>query len=189
MPRHARCVGDDAHLGCSLFSHDLPPRLLHGRRLFRKHTSHPLACHLFIAHCSELYTYCWAPLTVPRPCSCDAQASVPRVVEAWEASAPPISAWTSRLFFASIGFAVPATELFSAEALGYGALLTAIAICSKVVTGVFEWDSKFSIGWAMVGRGELGLVMAEEAYRTGLTDELTFAATVGRPPSRCCQTS
>ena len=23
--------------------------------------------------------------------------------------------------------------------------------------------------------------MAEEAYRTGLTDELTFAATVGRP--------
>jgi hypothetical protein len=31
---------------------------------------------------------------------------------------------------------------------------------------------------AMVGRGELGLVMAEEAYRTGLTDELTFAATV-----------
>ena len=126
---------------------------------------------------------------MPRPCSCDAQASVPRVVEAWEASAPPISAWTSRLFFASIGFAVPATELFSAEALGYGALLTAIAICSKVVTGVFEWDSKFSIGWAMVGRGELGLVMAEEAYRTGLTDELTFAATVGRPPSRCYQTS
>ena len=30
----------------------------------------------------------------------------------------------------------------------------------------------------MVGRGELGLVMAEEAFRTGLTDELTFAATV-----------
>jgi Kef-type K+ transport system membrane component KefB len=43
---------------------------------------------------------------------------------------------------------------------------------------VFEWDKKFSIGWAMVGRGELGLVMAEEAFRTGLTDELTFAATV-----------
>ena len=55
-------------------------------------------------------------------------------------------------------------------------------LAQQVVTGVFEWDSKFSIGWAMVGRGELGLVMAEEAYRTGLTDELTFAATVGRPP-------
>ena len=95
-----------------------------------------------------------------------------------EAYVAPVSAWTSRIFFASIGFAVPATELFSAEALGYGALLTAIAILTKVVTGVFEWESKFSIGWAMVGRGELGLVMAEEAFRTGLTDELTFAATV-----------
>ena len=105
-------------------------------------------------------------------------ASVPRVVEAFEAHVPPVSAWTSRIFFASIGFAVPATELFSAEALGYGALLTAIAILTKVVTGVFEWESKFSVGWAMVGRGELGLVMAEEAFRTGLTDELTFAATV-----------
>ena len=105
-------------------------------------------------------------------------ASVPRVVEAFEAYVPPVSAWTSRIFFASIGFAVPATELFSAEALGYGALLTAIAILTKVVTGVFEWESKFSVGWAMVGRGELGLVMAEEAFRTGLTDELTFAATV-----------
>jgi Kef-type K+ transport system membrane component KefB len=105
-------------------------------------------------------------------------ASVPRVVEAFEVHVPPVSAWTSRIFFASIGFAVPATELFSGEALGYGALLTLIAILTKVVTGVFEWESKFSVGWAMVGRGELGLVMAEEAFRTGLTDELTFAATV-----------
>jgi Kef-type K+ transport system membrane component KefB len=105
-------------------------------------------------------------------------ASMPCVVEAFEAHVPPVSAWTSRIFFASIGFAVPATELFSAEALGYGSLLTAIAILTKVVTGVFEWESKFSVGWAMVGRGELGLVMAEEAFRTGLTDELTFAATV-----------
>ena len=56
--------------------------------------------------------------------------------------------------------------------------MTIIAICSKVVTGVFEWDSKWSVGWAMVGRGELGLVMAEEAYRTGLTDKVTFASTV-----------
>ena len=39
---------------------------------------------------------------------------------------------------------------------------TVIAICSKVVTGIYEWDSKWSVGWAMVGRGELGLVMAEE---------------------------
>ena len=73
---------------------------------------------------------------------------------------------------------VPAANMITGPALGYGAILTIIAICSKVVTGVFEWDSKWSVGWAMVGRGELGLVMAEEAYRTGLTDKVTFASTV-----------
>ena len=34
------------------------------------------------------------------------------------------------------------------------------------------------IGWAMVGRGELGFVMAEESFKTGLTGELAFSITV-----------
>jgi Kef-type K+ transport system membrane component KefB len=105
-------------------------------------------------------------------------AAEPRIVGAWEAALPPIAGWSARLFFASIGFAVPADELFSAEAIGYGALLTAVAVLAKVVTGVFHWERKWTVGWAMVGRGELGFVMAEEAYRTGLTGKLTFSVTV-----------
>ena len=97
---------------------------------------------------------------------------------AWERHLPPLTAWTSRLFFASIGFAVPVAELFSVPALAFGSLLAAIAVGSKVVTGAWEWQHRWAVGWAMVGRGELGFVMAEEGYRTGLTSKLTFAVTV-----------
>jgi Kef-type K+ transport system membrane component KefB len=44
--------------------------------------------------------------------------------------------------------------------------------------GVFEWEYKYAVGWAMVGRGELGFVMAEAAFRSDLTSELTFSVTV-----------
>eukprot|EP00658_Telonema_sp_P-2_P082552 TRINITY_DN8750_c0_g1_i2.p1 TRINITY_DN8750_c0_g1~~TRINITY_DN8750_c0_g1_i2.p1 ORF type:complete len:250 (+),score=43.70 TRINITY_DN8750_c0_g1_i2:292-1041(+) len=90
-------------------------------------------------------------------------AGIPDVVEGFDRVVPPIGTWLSSLFFASIGFEIPAGELFEPEALYYGILLTAIAIVSKVVTGVFAWDLKWLVGWAMVGRGELGCVMAEEA--------------------------
>eukprot|EP01051_Picozoa_sp_SAG22_P026642 SAG22_NODE_8512_length_650_cov_0.588022_1_plen_163_part_00 len=105
-------------------------------------------------------------------------AAEPRVVEAFDYAAAPLSAWTSRLFFCSIGFAIPADDLFTGEAIGYGLLLTVLAVFAKVVTGVFEWDRKWVVGWAMVGRGELGFVMAEESYRNGLTGKLSFSVTI-----------
>lgn len=105
-------------------------------------------------------------------------SAIPDAVPAWNEHMPPLSAWTSRLFFASIGFAVPVSELFDAEALKFGVLLIVIAVVSKVMTGVFDWKNKWVIGWAMVGRGELGFVMAEEAFTTKLTGKLTFSITV-----------
>ena len=50
-------------------------------------------------------------------------------------------------------------KLVSFEALGYGLLLGAVAVGTKLVTGAWEWESKWAVGWAMVGRGELGFVM------------------------------
>eukprot|EP00937_MAST-01D_sp_MAST-1D-sp2_P004307 g4307.t1 len=105
-------------------------------------------------------------------------ASVRGTAPAWEQHAAPVSAWLSRVFFASVGFAIPAASLFESSALGFGALLTVVAVLSKVVTGVWEWKSKWVIGWAMVGRGELGFVMAEEGYKTGVTSKLAFSVTV-----------
>ena len=50
-------------------------------------------------------------------------------------------------------------QLLSVQALGYGSLLGAVAVGTKLVTGAWEWESKWAVGWAMVGRGELGFVM------------------------------
>jgi hypothetical protein len=105
-------------------------------------------------------------------------SSVPGMHESWSTHMPTVATWTARLFFASIGFTIPVRELFSVEALYFGLLLTLIAIASKVATGIFEWDDKWAIGWAMVGRGELGFVMAEEAFRNDLTSKLTYSVTV-----------
>ena len=91
----------------------------------------------------------------------------------------PISAWSSRLFFATVGFSIPVSALFDTDALGYGALLTLLAVLSKVVTGVWAGTAvRWVVGWAMVGRGELGFVMAEEGYESGVTSRLTFSVTV-----------
>ena len=53
-----------------------------------------------------------------RGCSHSLSLSRSQALEAWEKAVPPVSDWSSRVFFASIGFAVPAGELFAAEALG-----------------------------------------------------------------------
>jgi Kef-type K+ transport system membrane component KefB len=105
-------------------------------------------------------------------------ASVPETLEAWDDHMPPLTAWSSRVFFATIGFEVPVKALVQADSLAFGALLTAIAMATKVCTGVFDWENKWMIGWAMVGRGELGFVMAEQAYSDALTSKLTFSVTV-----------
>ena len=85
---------------------------------------------------------------------------MPAAGEAWERHVPPISSWTNRIFFASIGFAIPVHALFRTEALGYGAILSICAIASKLVTGVCAgWNENTRlVGWAMVGRGKLGIV-------------------------------
>ncbi|KAJ1461462.1 hypothetical protein M885DRAFT_494676 [Pelagophyceae sp. CCMP2097] len=94
------------------------------------------------------------------------------------AAVSPVSAWTSRVFFGSVGFVVPVGRLFSAPAVGYGALVSCIAVITKVVTGVFDWDRRWEVGVAMVGRGELGFIMAEQSFRAGLTSPLALAVTV-----------
>jgi len=105
-------------------------------------------------------------------------AAVPGAADAFDRDVSPVSAWTSRVFFGSVGFVVPVGRLFSAPAVGYGALVSCIAVITKVVTGVFDWDRRWEVGVAMVGRGELGFIMAEQSFRAGLTSPLALAVTV-----------
>lgn len=50
----------------------------------------------------------------------------------------------------------------------------------KWVTGGFtgNWVDMNVVGWAMVGRGELGFVMAASALKSNLLNEESFAVTV-----------
>jgi len=59
-------------------------------------------------------------------------SSIPEAVEAFDKWVTPVGAWTSRLFFGSIGFEVPVKDMFDPQAMYYGLLLSAVAVLSKV---------------------------------------------------------
>ena len=49
---------------------------------------------------------------------------------------------------------------------------------TKVGTGLFYREDPWKVGWAMVGRGELGFVMALESFHRGRTSRLALSVTV-----------
>ena len=106
-------------------------------------------------------------------------AQVPGALEAWETQ-QVLSSWLSSVFFLSVGFVVPVAQMFEATALGYGVAYTIPAVLGKLVTGSFagSWADARIVGWAMVGRGELGFVMAQEALKEGIMGQEAFVASV-----------
>ena len=105
-------------------------------------------------------------------------ASVEGVPARFEEVVAPPAAWLYRVFFASIGFVVPLGKLASAPAALYGLLLSLVAVLTKVGTGLFYRPDPWKVGWAMVGRGELGFVMALQTYQSGRTSKLALSVTV-----------
>lgn len=112
---------------------------------------------------------------------------VPIAKLTWDTSSLPehIVPWAVRLFFAaSVGFSIPVAALFHASAIKYGLCLTLAAFLGKFVSGIFgmlpptPFLSAIQVGFAMVGRGELGYMMASEASETGLMGDTAFSATV-----------
>ena len=105
-------------------------------------------------------------------------ASVEGVARRFDEVVVPPASWLYRVFFASIGFVVPLGKLASAPAALYGLLLSLVAVLTKVGTGLFYKKDPWKVGWAMVGRGELGFVMALETFRSGRTSRLALSVTV-----------
>ena len=105
-------------------------------------------------------------------------ASVEGVARRFDEVVVPPASWLYRVFFASIGFVVPLGKLASAPAALYGLLLSLVAVLTKVGTGLFYREDPWKVGWAMVGRGELGFVMALETFRSGRTSRLALSVTV-----------
>merc|ERR1719163_528415 len=95
--------------------------------------------------------------------------------EIWEPMVEPVLPWMTMCFFAcTVGFAVPVSAL-AAKDWTLVILVTAMAIISKVGTGMFaaKPTSKgyglqvMQVGASMVGRGELGFMQISTAYSLG----------------------
>jgi Kef-type K+ transport system membrane component KefB len=104
----------------------------------------------------------------------------------WEPMVEPILPWMTMGFFAcTVGFAVPVSAL-AAKNWTLVALVTAMAILSKVGTGFFAAKPTsegyglqvLQVGASMVGRGELGFMQISTAYSIGLVSLETYGATV-----------
>ena len=85
-------------------------------------------------------------------------AKVERARDAWRSLEDPV-AWLHSVFFLAVGTQIPLTRVFSARGFGLGAGYAVPAVVGKIVTGCFlapDWIRAQIVGWAMVGRGELG---------------------------------
>ena len=128
-------------------------------------------------------------------CAGMAFSTLADVKVAWHTYVDAPATWIASLFFLSIGTSIPVSELFSWHAIGYGFLFTIPAVLSKWLSGMFvmcgqglegggadspgkrflDWNV---VGWAMVGRGELGLMIATIAVEHELIDHNVHAIVV-----------
>lgn len=107
--------------------------------------------------------------------------------EAWDA-VTPIQSWLSRFFFgATIAFTIPIDGLFERTAFVQGVVVTFAALLGKFVSGAWAapcscradfWRAWTQVGCAMIGRGELGFLLAKEAVATGILPQGAYCATV-----------
>jgi hypothetical protein len=109
-------------------------------------------------------------------------ARVPRTEHLWHKNISPTHRWMISIFFASVGFEIPAKELLKAELVVWGFIFTIPSVFTKLSTGLFvltDFPIDCSvIGWAMVGRGELGFLMADVAKKGELLTGDAFILTI-----------
>lgn len=100
----------------------------------------------------------------------------PHFQDVWDELCEPVLPWLCRCFFAcTVGFAVPVKALAGGAPWLIVATI-AIAMFSKFITGVFAAgprDPNFlaysmQVGTAMIGRGELGFVQIDAAFKGGI---------------------
>ena len=105
-------------------------------------------------------------------------SKVPEAQEAFQQLSPFISLGLS-VFFVSIGFLIPLRIMFSWDIMFLGILLAVPGALSKLALGVFERGRlrQAILGCAMVGRGEVGFMMASSALLSGTISQHTFLLT------------
>jgi len=112
-----------------------------------------------------------------------------------EEEVAPLYAFFAPFFFASIGIQLDLDALASGGALALLAAVTALAVVTKL-TGAWLGALRLGrpealfVGWGMVPRGEVGIVVASIGAAAGVLDERAFAVivamsiltTLGVPP-------
>ncbi|KAF9558869.1 hypothetical protein EC968_006851 [Mortierella alpina] len=101
----------------------------------------------------------------------------------------------SALFFASIGMAIPLTKILEPVLFGWGLVYAVIASLSKLTTMIavsskassvsapglhsvgFRYNVRWMVGTAMIARGELGLLMAQQAQQQGVMSQTAMVVT------------
>jgi Kef-type K+ transport system membrane component KefB len=106
-------------------------------------------------------------------------AAAPNAKDAW-AKYDLLSARLASIFFLSVGMQIPLADLFDGAGAGLGIGYAVPAVLGTLATGAFVRDvgDAAVVGWAMVGRGELGFVMAREALDEGLFGDTPYVACV-----------
>ncbi|KAF9903902.1 hypothetical protein EC991_003193 [Linnemannia zychae] len=88
----------------------------------------------------------------------------------------------SAIFFATIGFAIPLTKILEPVLFGWGVVYAVIASLSKLVVAAVvpakmpspddctetRFSARWIVGSAMIARGELGLLMVQQAQLQGV---------------------
>jgi Kef-type K+ transport system membrane component KefB len=87
------------------------------------------------------------------------------------------------VFFVMVGVSINlrVIDMTSGAFWGFAGVLSAVALASKVVSGVWAaggWHEKILTGVAMVPRGEVGLIFAEVGKRSGIFDDASYAVVV-----------
>lgn len=112
-----------------------------------------------------------------------------------EEEVAPLYAFFAPFFFASIGIQIDLDALASAGALALLAVVTALAVVTKLAGAwlgalrLGRTEALF-VGWGMVPRGEVGIVVASIGGAAGVLDDRAFAVivamsvltTLGVPP-------
>jgi Kef-type K+ transport system membrane component KefB len=106
-----------------------------------------------------------------------------QLAEKIEESMTPIIDLFVPVFFVMVGVSIDlrVIDMTSGSFWGFATALSAVALVSKMVSGVWapgSWHEKLSTGIAMVPRGEVGLIFAEVGKRSKIFDDAAYAGVV-----------
>jgi Kef-type K+ transport system membrane component KefB len=106
-----------------------------------------------------------------------------QLAEKIETSMTPIIDLFVPVFFVMVGVSINlrVIDMTSGSFWGFAGALSAVALVSKMVSGIWapgSWYEKLSTGIAMVPRGEVGLIFAEVGKRSKIFDDAAYAGVV-----------